>query len=223
MKSIKITSFKDYVEQVCSKSLNGYIFRGVADFKAHTLVPSIGRLSKFQKATLADINKEEKHWLKRFRLEGARHVDASLTAWEWMVLARHHGLPVRLLDWTRNPLVAMYFAVWDRSGKTAAVYAERFKNHIDTEVTSDPFAVKKVGKFQPAHTSARIATQASMLTIHPDPTETYTSNTLQCFEISSKLDTRVKEQLRRCGIHPASVFPDLDGLAKSIRLDGSSS
>ena len=219
MKSMKIKSFQDYIEQVCSESMNGYVYRGVPDLEAHPLIPSIGRLPKFQKATQADITKEEKHWLKRFRLEGARHVDANLTAWEWMVLARHHGLPVRFLDWTRNPLVALYFAVWDRSGKTAAVYAEKFTNHIDTEATSNPFTVKKVGKFQPSHTSARIAAQASVLTIHPDPKVAYASKSLRCFEISSNLVPALRAQVRRCGIHPATVFPDLDGLAKSIRLD----
>lgn len=196
--------------------MNGFVFRGVPDLRKDKLVPSIGRVAKLKGRSLAKITSEEKHLLKRFRLEVMQYVAGKPDAWEWMCLARHHGLPVRLLDWTRNPLVALYFAVWDNEGTGAVVYAERFGKHIDIEAEHDPFAVKKVGKFEPQHSVARISSQASIFTIHPDPTKPYNSPTLRCFEIPAKLVPNMKACLRRCGIHPASVFLGLSGVAKSL-------
>jgi len=42
---------------------------------------------------------------------------------EWLILMQHHDAPTRLLDWTENILIALYFAVKDYPKKDGEIWA----------------------------------------------------------------------------------------------------
>jgi len=137
--------------------------------------------------------------------------------WEWIAIMQHHGVPTRLIDWSRNALVAAYFAVERESTTDSAVYAWRSTERpVDVSKDKGPFAITEVCKFIPAHVSQRIVAQSGLFTVHPSPTEPMESDTLEKIVILQYFRKPLKDILFKYGIHRATLFPGLDGLADHI-------
>lgn len=189
------------------------VFRGVRD-AAFMLLPKVGRPESRLRGNLQGTEIELLRLFKQRAVPYLRAIPRD--DWEWLAVAQHHGLATRLLDWTRNPLVAAYFAVEDDLEIDCAVYVYRNKYYLGTDNYPDPFEYPRVGKFVPPHVSERIIAQAGLFTIHPNPAEPFANENVDKITIATEARRSIRHTLYRYGIHRASLFPGLDGLASHL-------
>jgi len=82
-------------------------FRG--DALTYPLLPGLYRPDSIR------LGYGEENLQERFKVQGTPYrPDHVQSEWDWYFLSQHHGIPTRLLDWTENLLVAVYFALHDR-------------------------------------------------------------------------------------------------------------
>lgn len=209
-----IKNVSDYVNHISYEMIEKqWIFRGHEDSR-FTLKPSIARI----KPREGTIQRMESEMLEEFQ---RRHLNSPNDAWGLLAFAQHHGLPTRLLDWTQNPLVAMFFAVDKPSNfRTSAIWAYRY-NHVATK-NLDPFSIRKIHVFHPTHVTVRITAQQGCFTVHPPPFYNMrrvqrTDEELVKFTIKKEQRTPIKNELDRLGINYASLFPEVDGLCRYLK------
>lgn len=92
-------------------------YRGSGDSEEYKLVPTL-----FRHPRLTDPDKllvYEADIIKRFKQRSMPYLNRPLRDdgnWDLLFLMQHSGVPTRLLDWTENPYIGLYFAL------TAAKY-----------------------------------------------------------------------------------------------------
>ena len=206
----KLTEFRD-----------DWIFRGHSD-SSWKLVPKAGRETfKGNDQTL----------FKDWKLRAIEYLPPrTLSDWDWLAIAQHHGLTTRLLDWTTNPLNAAYFALHgqadrpEEADRPAVIHAAKFETSFGKSADNlhtDPMTCEGISIFRPSGVVPRITRQGGLFTIHGPPSSRMEELptgvvTLHRIVIGPRYRARLLADLAFYGITSASLFPDLDGLSRFL-------
>jgi hypothetical protein len=224
-KTYNVSSFREFQDIILDRPADHFIlYRGQTLDKA--LLPKIARYD------LPDVEETEREMLEDFQRRSIHLIDHHPgNSWDWLALAQHHGMATRLLDWTENPLIALWFSMSPKLEDMNVDYSVVWGFNVPKEdiVIStddkDPFKGRMTKVFKPNHITKRISSQFGWFTIHKgdqdrkfipfERNEEY-SERLFKIKVESKCFKECKSRLHTFGINSASMYPDIDGLAKHV-------
>ena len=249
VRSIKIDSWAEFRELAGAPEYRSWAFRGQGDaswplfssLSRQFLIFAVHRDAWVQQESrILRIFRRKAHLL-------LQHLPPEDDAFEWLALMQHYGAPTRLLDFSWSPFVAAFFAL-ERATTDAAVWAF-FPPGINSRRTrtlrpSQKIKPDEVGPWIPgsyeehflpnAHELAvigephrmnqRLIAQSGTFVmpgvLHKPLEELVPSDCAVKFILqTSSLRREALADLYNMNISNATLFPGLDGLARSLAFE----
>lgn len=238
---VRLQSWEEYLSIISDSPYQHWAFRGQKD-ASFPLFSALSRYLISFHVNRRAWKEQEERILRIFKrkaihfLDNVPHLDDDF---EWLALMQDHGAPTRLLDFSWSPYVAAFFALHNTTGegviwacnpleieKNAPLQLERpgsFRKHF----MSTPRSIVWMG--EPYAMNRRLIAQSGTFLVpavldksieeilmdYPNP-----KNTLIKFIIpADKVREKGMRELYRMNVTEATLFPDLDGLARSLNYE----
>lgn len=231
----RVESWQDFIEAMRSPDHNRaageFVYRGQAGHNWH-LSSTLARL--FDGGAVPGQHQE--HMLAQFRLAmRGRGLDCSkLDDEELWAFGQHHGLRTPLIDWTKSPYVALFFA-FDEPDVEGVENPSRAVFCLNMAAIRADENLSQI-IFEPTHhENARLVNQAGLFTITPSGKDNLVSAILNelaenevinpddpmdvaryiaKIHVPNKNRVECLNTLRKMNIHHANLFPDPGGASK---------
>jgi hypothetical protein len=237
----QLDSWDAFLKLITQPPYSHWAFRGEKDERL-PLYSSLSRYLQNFGVALKAWPAQEERILRIFKRKAHQFLPMP-PAWDddfqWLALMQHHGAPTRLIDFTWSPYVAAFFAL-ERTLSDGVVWAMNpariDSTRADKPVRMDP---RIKGNFrrhflkgnrhfiwmgEPGTMNRRLIAQSGTFAVPGAidvPLEEILSgsdaeNVLAKFILKNSVRETGMRELYRMNITYATLFPDLDGLAKSM-------